>query len=319
MDRRPSPRWLVLPIAAAAIAAGLWHGPSEPAAGAAPLPSGWAGIANPFADADAAAGEPAPTARSAPRQRAARDAAPASLARAYAAAGDLRAFVAQALARAGEGGAFYALRALSECRSRLPAAEIGEFDAAAPVAHAQLHRRSQVIERSQRRCDAFLDAELDDDAVAHVERQGLAAGDPLMRSYQRWMRAVEGGRYEELESALAEVFARRDPLLLEWVGVTGADYWVGNVAASADVDVRERMLDAWRLLACEMGDDCAGFDAGRSLDCLLAARCEADRRDAILAQGRWQTARQREVLDGQLGRLMEAIRTRNPRLALGLE
>ena len=244
---------------------------------------------------------------------------PPRLAEAFAASTDLRAFVAQARTRPAEGGSFYALRALSECRLRPPLDQLGEIDAAADRSHAQLRRRSEYIERSHRRCDAFLDDELGDAAVQDLEAQGLAAGDRLVASYRRWTEAVEAGDYEELEAALAEAFKLADPLLLEWIGLTGADYWMrpnGRVL-SADNDLRARMVDVWRLLPCELGADCAAGNAHQGPDCLFAGRCEPDRRLSVTADERWGAAPGGHTLDEELQRLLRAIRTGDAKLALG--
>lgn len=284
---------------------------ARPRADAADVPSPFAlfGAADP-SPAAADLGPPPPA--SAPHVR-----ARSALARRYAASSDLRAFVEQARARPEDGGAFYALRALSECRTRVPPGELRELEGDASASHAQLLRRSEYIERSHRRCDGFLDEELSDEAVERLAEEGVAAGDPLMTRYRRWTRAVETGSYGELEGALGPILEAGDPLLLEWVGVTGADYWINGFTASGDVDWRERMHDIWRLVACEMGADCSVLDAGRSLDCLLAARCDADGRAAILTGQRWQSERQREALEREVRRLLAAIRKRDPKLALG--
>jgi hypothetical protein len=232
---------------------------------------------------------------------------------------DLRAFTFDARADAAHGGVFYVLRALAECRRR-PLPDVWPGEPAADVrSHAELQRRAQRLDRAARRCAGFVDAELDDAAVAAIRADGLVAGDPLLGAYQQWAEALESGEYRQLEAALARALALRDPMLIEWIGATGSDYWAGSAlqADAAGDTARRRALDAWRLLPCELGADCTIDDERAEAVCLTSGRCTGDRWQAVVADGGWQEGAAQIALATDLHFLARAVRTLDARALLG--
>jgi hypothetical protein len=270
----------------------------------------------------------------APRSRAAagkpRARAPATLgtlATRFEQATDLRAFVAEARRQPSLGGSFHALRALAECRQHAGVADGAEpvepaFDAppgAAAPDHARLQRRGERLDRSARRCAAFLPDELDDAAVAELRAEGEAGGDPLLVAYRAWLQAVEAVDYTRMEQALAAVFAQDEPLLLEWVGLTGADYWIAaRPDAPIDESARRLARDAWRLLPCALGARCDRGDVQADADCAALGQCDADRWQSVFRSGGWENDADRRALTQEVAWLAQAVQERDARKVLGL-
>ncbi len=248
------------------------------------------------------------------------------LAAKFEASTDLRAFVAEARSRPSAGGVFYALRALAECRqqpepgSTEPFAEpSGESADAALLSHAQLHRRGERLDRAARRCAAFMDSELSDEAVARIETEATGR-DPLLRAYQGWLKAVEAVDYRRMTASMAKVLAFDEPLLIEWVGMTGADYLgnAGSPPGTPDDAARRRAIDAWRLLPCALGADCQRGDLQTDAACEVSGRCAADRWEAVLRSGGWQSEEDRRALALEVTRLAHAVHDRDAKAVLGL-
>jgi hypothetical protein len=274
--------------------------------------------------APAAAVAPAPPARAAAKPHRGAPAAHRSLAVLFEQATDLRAFVAEARRQPALGGAFHALRALAECRQHAGAAESVEptFDAppgADAPDHARLQRRGERLDRSARRCAAFLPDELDDLAVAALRAEGEAGGDPLLVAYRTWLHAVEAVDYARMEQALAAVFALDEPLLLEWVGLTGADYWIAaRPDAPIDESARRLARDAWRLLPCALGARCDRGDVQADADCTAFGQCDADRWQSVFRSGGWENDDDRRALTQEVAWLAQAVHERDARRVLGL-
>lgn len=245
----------------------------------------------------------------------------AALAMQYQSATDLRAFVAEARRRPAAGGGFYAMRALAECRQQTM--DVGDATEAsaemAAATHADLHRRGERLDRSARRCAAFVPGELDDDAVAELQSQLTRAGDPLLKAYDDWLQAIESVDYTRMEAALARVFALNDPLLIEWVGITGVDFWSAAYAGAAPMDeaARKLQLDAWRLLPCALGADCQRGDLQTDAACADAGQCAQDRWEAVFRSGGWDTPEAQQALTMEVSRLAQAVRERDARGVLG--
>jgi hypothetical protein len=319
---RCSARWIA---AALLLAVCAWvalqrpvHGPSaapRPAVPASPSPAPVAVV--PPALPPYPAAKPRPPAPATPRTLASR----------FEQATDLRAFVAEARRQPRLGGTFHALRALAECRQHTDASDSVEpvepaFDTApgadAPD-HARLQRRGERLDRSARRCAAFLPNELDDAAVAALRSEGEAGGDPLLVAYREWLRAVEAVDYSRMEQALAAVFALDEPLLLEWVGLTGADYWIAaRPDAPIDESARRLARDAWRLLPCALGARCDRGDVQADADCSAFGQCDADRWQSVFRSGGWANDEERRALTQEVAWLAQAVQERDARRVLGL-
>jgi hypothetical protein len=301
---------------------------------------GWAGSRWPLHDAPPAASQPAARYASKPsmpalppqappqppaaKRHASAPTVPRSLAIQFEQATDLRAFAAEARRQPKLGGAFHALRALAECRQHTGAAEPAEptFDvppgADAPD-HARLQRRGERLDRSARRCAAFLPDELDDSAVAALRSEGEAGGDPLLVAYREWLQAVEAVDYARMERALAATFALDEPLLLEWVGLTGADYWIAaRPDAPIDEGARRLARDAWRLLPCALGARCDRGDVQADADCSALGQCDADRWQSVFRSGGWENDDDRRALAQEVAWLAQAVHERDARRVLGL-
>ena len=256
--------------------------------------------------------------------------APRTLATRFEQAADLRAFVAEARRQPRLGGTFHALRALAECRQHAGASDIAEpaepiepaFDAppgAQAPDHARLQRRGERLDRSARRCAAFLPDELDDAAVTALRSEGEAGGDPLLVAYREWLRAVEAVDYSRMEQALAAVFALDEPLLLEWVGLTGADYWIAaRPDAPIDESARRLARDAWRLLPCALGARCDRGDVQADADCVAFGQCDVDRWQSVFRSGGWANDDERRALTQEVAWLAQAVQERDARGVLGL-
>lgn len=269
-----------------------------------------------------------PPPRSAAQPRSITPAAPRTLALRFEQATDLRAFVAEAQRQPALGGSFHALRALAECRQHAGADQSADepaeptFDAppgAAAPDHARLQRRGERLDRSARRCAAFLPDELDDAAVAALRAAGEAGGDPLLLAYREWLRAVEAVDYSRMERALAAVFVLNEPLLLEWVGLTGADYWIAaRPDAPIDETARRLARDAWRLLPCALGARCDRGDVQADADCSALGQCDADRWQSVFRSGGWNNDEDRLALAQEVAWLAQAVHERDARRVLGL-
>ncbi len=323
MTRRRFEPWIAggLLLAALAWAGWWWHSRSAPAT---PGPAVYAAL-GPAPVAAAPHAPPSRTAAAKPHARAL--ATPRTLATRFEQATDLRAFVAEARRQPSLGGSFHALRALAECRQHAGVADGAEpvepaFDvppgADAPD-HARLQRRGERLDRSARRCAAFLPDELDDAAVAALRAEGEAGGDPLLVAYREWLQAVEAVDYARMERALAATFALDEPLLLEWVGLTGADYWIAaRPDAPIDESARRLARDAWRLLPCALGARCDRGDVQADADCSALGQCDTDRWQSVFRSGGWENDDDRRALTQEVAWLAQAVHERDARRVLGL-
>jgi hypothetical protein len=256
----------------------------------------------------------------APTQAAAQPAAAPSLISAYESAPDLRVFVDAALRRPADGGVFYALRALAECRRWREVATEPEVDVVVQRSHRELAQRRAWADLANRRCAGFIDDELADAGVEHLLALGTGQADPLVLAYRGWLDAVTEGRLESVVAALARVLQRADPALLDWVALTGADYIEANANGRAPLDetARRRRRDAWALLPCELGADCSRPDLGAASRCLAAGRCLEGRRDAVVLHGAWRTDAERAALGAEVDALARTVRSQDAGTALGL-
>lgn len=286
---------------------------------AAQLPQGAAARATDRAPADTPPAEHS-EAPSPPALATATVARLSSLMAEFQAAGNLRAFVHEAMRHPERGGVFYALRALSECRRRQGTQFEPEADPGRALGHAELVTRAAWAELSLRRCAAFTADDLADDEVQRLLELGAARGDPLAGAYAGWVAAVEQGSIAALVPAMQRVLDRADPGLLEWVSVAGIDYLEGSRGASGPLDdvARRRRMDAWALLPCEFGADCAQPDLGAASPCVGAGRCEGGQQAHVIERGGWQTEAERAALAAEVQALKAAVIGRDAWGALGL-
>ncbi len=247
-------------------------------------------------------------------------AAAPSLISTYESAPDLRVFADAALRRPADGGVFYALRALAECRRWREVAAEPEFDVVAQRSHRELAQRRAWADLANRRCAGFTDDELADAGVERLLALGAGQADPLVLAYRGWLDAVTEGRIEPVVGALARVLQRADPALLDWIALTGADYIEADAGGRAPLDetARRRRRDAWALLPCELGADCSRPDLGAASRCLGAGLCLEGRRDAVVLHGAWHTEAERAALAAEVDALARAVRSQDARAALGL-
>ena len=312
--RRAGVRAPGIVVGTAALALGLWAVPVAPGDGVAAVASGDAA----HEDQEAA---PAPAraveARAAPAPSG--DAAPPLIA-AFEAAADLRVFADAALRRPADGGVFYALRALAECRRWREAPPEPPMDVVVERSHRELSQRRAWADLANRRCAGFVDDELADAEVERVLALGMAQRDPLVLAYRGWLDAVAEADMEAVVAALAQVLQTADPALLEWVALTGADYIEAGAGALAPLDetTRRRRRDAWALLPCEVGADCARPDLGAASRCLASGLCTEGRREAIVLRGAWRSAAERAALAEEVALLRRALQAQDARAALGL-
>lgn len=244
----------------------------------------------------------------------------ANLMPAFQSADNLRAFVHEAMRHPERGGVFYALRALSECRRRQGTEFESEADPMRVLGHGDLVTRAAWAELSMRRCAAFTSDDLADGEVQRLLELGAARGDPLVGAYAGWLAAIEQGSIAALLPAMQRVLDRADPGLLEWVSVAGIDYLEGSRGASGPLDdvARRRRMDAWALLPCEFGADCAQPDLGAASPCVGAGRCEGGQRAHVIGRGGWRSEAERAALAGEVQALKAAVMARDAWAALGL-
>ena len=247
-------------------------------------------------------------------------ATPSSLMAGFQSAGNLRAFMHEAMRHPEQGGVFYTLRALAECR-RLQGTQFEpEGDATHSLGHAELKLRAAWAELSMRRCASLTVDDLADAEVLRMLALGEARGDPLVGAYAGWVAAIEHGSYAALVPAMQRVLQRPDPALLEWVSVAGADYLEGSRSATGPLDdvARRRRVDAWTLLPCEFGADCGHPDLGAASQCIGAGRCEGGRRADVIERGAWQKDADRTTLAAEVKALKAAVIAKDAWAALGL-
>lgn len=237
---------------------------------------------------------------------------------AFEASADLHAFAAAALRRPAEGGVFYALRAVAECRLWREAQAEPGFDVVVQRSHRELAQRRAWAELANRRCGAFIADDLDEAAVERLLALGTARRDPLVLAWRGWLDAIALGEMDAIVAALAGVLRHADPALLDWVALTGADYFDGSHAASEPLDeiARRRRRDAWALLPCEIGADCARPELGAASRCIAAGLCRDGRRDAIVLHGAWRSKAERAALAAELAALTRAAKAGDARAAL---
>jgi hypothetical protein len=264
---------------------------------------------------DEAAARPPVTANANPAA-----AAEASLITAFQSAGNLRAFMHEAMRHPERGGVFYALRALSECRRQQGTQFEPEADPMRTLGHGDLVQRAAWAELSLRRCAAFTADDLADGEVQRLIELGAARGDPLAGAYAGWLAAIEQGSIAVLVPAMQRVLDRADPSLLEWVSVAGIDYLEGRRGAGGPLDdvARRRRMDAWALLPCEFGADCTQPDLGAASPCVGAGRCEGGQRAHVFERGGWRTEAERAALAAEVQALKAAVLARDAWAALGL-
>jgi hypothetical protein len=239
---------------------------------------------------------------------------------AYESASNLRAFVQDAVRQPSRGGVFYALMALSECRTWQGAEVELPTDVAARRSHAELFHRLGWVGLSDRRCASFIAADLDDSQVDDLYARGRAQGDPLMLAYLGWLDALEQGSVEALLAAMPLVLQSADPALLRWVAATGPGFLVGGnggVGSTDEASMRRR-LDAWALLPCEFGADCSRPDLGAGSPCIAAGLCAQGRRGAILQSGPWVNDADRAALAAEVAALKHAVLAHDAHALLGL-
>ena len=233
---------------------------------------------------------------------------------------DLRAFVAEARGDPATGGDFYAIGALAECRLQvLGDTPIELITGTEFRTHAALQRRAQLLERSLRRCAAFLPEELRDDAIRAIDAEGQARGDPLIAAYNTWLDALDTGDYEHLIPALKAALERSDPLLLQSIADSGSVYWTSFAQSGASVDEASmaRALEAWRVMPCEIGRNCAVFDEQARSACLNFGRCEPDQVSAVLATDKMRSEVDKRLLAADVDLLLQAVQRRDAALLLG--
>jgi hypothetical protein len=119
---------------------------------------------------------------------------------------------------------------------------------------------------------------------------------------------------------MQRVLDRADPGLLEWVSAAGTDYLDSRRSAGGPLDdvARRRRIDAWALLPCEFGADCAQPDLGAASPCVGAGRCEGGQRAHVIERGGRQSEAERTALADEVQALKAAVEARDAWAALGL-
>lgn len=239
---------------------------------------------------------------------------------AFESAGNLRAFIADALQHPAQGGVFYALVALAECRGRQGVDGDLPSDVARERSHAELSQRLAWVNLSERRCASLIPDDLADSRIDDLFALGVAQGDPLVLAYRGWLDAIEQGSVHDLIEAMQRVLASADPALLQWVAAAGSLYLIGGRSTSSPADEMSirRRLDAWALLPCELGADCSRPDLGAASPCIAAAHCAGGRGRSTLPGMTSATEQDQAALEAELARLKHAVVALDARAALGL-
>ena len=192
---------------------------------------------------------------------------------------ELRSYAIRARDRPADGGAFYAIRAMAECRLQpsLPT----ELQDASP--NAISHRRAQFnaanAERRTMRCAAFSTEELSDHATSQIQASGVRAGDPLLLLMDAWIDAVDSDDSPALRRLWRAVIDTGEPLLLEWVVEAGAGLFEPDsrlARDSAAADFVDYQL-VWSAVKCELGAGCLEPRGPPDAICEHLLRCARER------------------------------------------
>lgn len=202
-----------------------------------------------------------------------------SLRQEFLASTELRSYAIRARDSPADGGAFYAIRAMAECR--LQGSPRTESQDASP--NAISHRRAQFnaanAERRTMRCAAFSTEELSDEALSQIHASGVRAGDPLLLLMDAWMDAVDSDDSPALRRLWRAVVDTGEPLLLEWVVEAGAGLFEPHsrlARDSAAADFVDYQL-VWSAVKCELGAGCLEPRGPPDAICEHLLRCARER------------------------------------------
>ncbi len=78
-----------------------------------------------------------------------------------------------------------------------------------------------------------------------------------------------------------------------------------------------RALEAWRVMPCEIGRNCAVFDEQGRSACLNFGRCEPDQISTALATNDMPSEVDRRLLATEVDLLLQAVQRRDAALLLG--
>jgi hypothetical protein len=236
----------------------------------------------------------------------------------YSSTDNLRAFAVEALKHPELGGYMYASRARADCMLLSEARrQFGDAQLAYGGGEdVELYRkRAAAYDRLQRRCGAFIDVSMANSGFPEfMTEEGRK--DVYWRRLEEYKRARNGRNAEATAQVTKEIFATRDPVLAEQLGLQPfvgqgpegqKQLWLDGAAFNLqDQPVLREAID---LLPCRLGLACGQTDRLVLAACLFGSACFDDRVALVKATTLAGDPAKAAELDRLLARLEEIIRS----------
>ncbi|GKT15686.1 hypothetical protein AVHY2522_08980 [Acidovorax sp. SUPP2522] len=211
---------------------------------------------------------------------------------------DLREFVIYAMKHPELGGTYYAVHALSQCKSVVADGKYFkqvQTPYSADKTNSDYTSISKSADILRAQCANFITSELSDSRIAEVKSEGVQKKDPLLIAERNFLEKINSPannkeeQQQNRKSALTQLLATQDPMVIEDIGprialqvdpdtgVRGYKFNDHFYPLASDTDVGLAIY----LLPCGLGLNCNSTEFDVASRCASGVECSDSRMDYV--------------------------------------